>query len=30
MEPYDDRLDETDTWNVINFIRSLQQAHHGE
>ena len=22
MEPWDDRLNETDTWNVVNFIRS--------
>ena len=24
MEPYDDRLDKTDTWNLVNYIRSLQ------
>ena len=24
MEPFDDRLDETDAWNVVNFLRSLQ------
>ena len=23
MEPWDDRLSETDTWNVVNYIRSL-------
>ena len=23
MEPWDDRLSETDTWNVINFLRSI-------
>jgi mono/diheme cytochrome c family protein len=23
MEPWDDRLSETDTWNVVNFLRSL-------
>ena len=22
MEPWDDRLNETDTWNIVNFIRS--------
>ena len=22
MEPWDDRLSETDTWNVVNFLRS--------
>ena len=30
MEPFDDRLDETNTWNVVNYIRSLQEAHHDE
>lgn len=25
MEPWDDRLSETDTWNIINFLRSLQK-----
>ena len=23
MEPWDDRLSETDTWNVVNFLRDL-------
>ena len=23
MEPWDDRLSETDTWNVVNFLRAL-------
>jgi mono/diheme cytochrome c family protein len=23
MEPWDDRLSETDTWNVVNYVRSL-------
>jgi mono/diheme cytochrome c family protein len=23
MEPWDDRLSETDTWNVVNYLRSL-------
>jgi len=23
MEPWDDRLSETDTWNVVNFLRSI-------
>ncbi len=23
MEPWDDRLNETDTWNVVNFLRDL-------
>lgn len=23
MEPWDDRLSDTDTWNVVNFLRSL-------
>lgn len=26
MAPFDDRLDETDTWNVVNYLRSLQQT----
>jgi mono/diheme cytochrome c family protein len=25
MEPWDDRLSPTDTWNVVNFIRSKEQ-----
>ncbi len=25
MEPWDDRLSETDTWNVVNYIRSLKK-----
>ena len=24
MDPFDDRLNETDTWNVVSFLRSLQ------
>jgi mono/diheme cytochrome c family protein len=23
MEPWDDRLSETDTWNVVNYLRSI-------
>ena len=23
MEPWDDRLSETDTWNIVNYLRSL-------
>jgi mono/diheme cytochrome c family protein len=23
MEPWDDRISETDTWNVVNYVRSL-------
>lgn len=26
MEPWDDRLSETDTWNVVNYIRTLSKA----
>lgn len=26
MEPWDDRLDETDTWNVVNYLKSLSPA----
>lgn len=26
MEPWDDRLDETDTWNVVNYLKSLSAA----
>ena len=25
MEPWDDRISETDTWNVVNFLRSKAQ-----
>ena len=24
MEPFDDRLDETDSWHIVNYLRSLQ------
>ena len=26
MEPFDDRLDETDTWNIVNYLSSLQKT----
>jgi mono/diheme cytochrome c family protein len=30
MEPWDDRLSETDTWNVINFLRDLAKKSPAE
>lgn len=29
MEPWDDRLSETDTWNVVNFLRDLAKRAPG-
>ena len=26
MSPFDDRLDETETWHVVNYLKSLQQT----
>ena len=26
MSPFDDRFDDTETWHVVNYLRSLQQT----